>query len=156
MSRRKARETALQMLFQLDVGQNEWQMAQVTLDNADLTEINKDFAAKLVLGARENMQQIDLLINSRSREWNVDRLANVDKNILRLAIYELEYDTKAAESNIVINEAIELAKKFSTEDSGSFVNAVLDNIKKTHHNNLGDIKGIDEEKGVEQQSDSGY
>jgi N utilization substance protein B len=141
MSRRKARETALQMLFQLDVGQNDWPMVEITLEEAGLTPANKDFAACLVHGAREKMGQIDQMIEARSREWDLDRLANVDKNILRLAIWELTYGLDDLDVNIIINEAIELAKKFSTEDSGAFVNAILDNIVKEVKSN--------KEKGAE-------
>jgi len=127
MGRRAARETALQMLFQMDVGQNDWQMTELTLAEAGLSDVNADFALSLVKGAWDNLTEIDRLIETYAKEWNIKRLANVDKNILRLAVYELKFINEVP-YNVVINEAIELAKNFSTEDSGAFVNGVLDTI----------------------------
>lgn len=127
MGRRAARETALQMLFQMDVGQNDWRMTDLTLAEAGLSEPNAEFALNLVKGTWEKMPEIDRLIEAYAKEWNIKRLANVDKNILRLAVYELKYIDEAP-YNVVINEAIELAKVFSTEDSGAFVNGILDTI----------------------------
>jgi len=127
MGRRAARETALQMLFQMDVGQNDWQMTDLTLAEAGLSELNSEFALNLVKGALEKLSEIDRLIEAYAKEWNIKRLANVDKNILRLAVYELKFIDEVP-CNVVINEAIELAKVFSTEDSGAFVNGILDTI----------------------------
>lgn len=127
MGRRAARETALKMLFQMDVGQNDWQMTDLTLAESGLSELNSAFALDLVKGTWEKLPEIDRLIEAYAKEWNIKRLANVDKNILRLAVYELKFINEVP-YNVVINEAIELAKIFSTEDSGAFVNGVLDTI----------------------------
>ncbi len=127
MSRRKAREYALQMLFQLDVGQNEWQAAEETLTGAKLGEANSDFVRQLVRGTFENLKQLDEIINKYSQEWKVERLANVDKTIIRLAVYEL-FNMPQTPAKIVINEAIELAKVFGTDESASFINGILDSI----------------------------
>lgn len=127
MSRRKARESALQMLFQLDIGQNPWSAAEETLSGAELQPQNADFARQMVKGAWENVEHIDGLINKYLQEWQMDRLANVDKTILRLAVYELEH-MQETPAKIVINEAIELAKVFGNEESAGFVNGILDSV----------------------------
>lgn len=126
MSRRKARESALQMLFQLDVGQNDWQAAENTLAEAEIHESNQEFARQVVRGTLENLEFVDKIINKYSLEWPVDRLANVDKTILRLAIFELAY--METSYKIVINESVELAKIFGGDESGSFINAILDSV----------------------------
>ncbi|MGI6361912.1 MAG: transcription antitermination factor NusB [Bacillota bacterium] len=129
MSRNKARETALQMSFQLDVGKNDWTMAQATLNESGISAENQEFVLSLVQGTLRHLQKIDQLINKYSNQWQVDRLANVDRSILRMAVYELHF-LSGSEPKIAINEAIELAKKYSTEESGAFVNAILDSINK--------------------------
>ncbi|MFH1825396.1 MAG: transcription antitermination factor NusB [Candidatus Firestonebacteria bacterium] len=128
--RRKARELALQMLFQIDFG-------GILLDDvvkSFLEELNenesvKDFALSLVRGALENLDSIDDLIKERLQNWEFNRIANVDKNILRLAVYELLYreDIPVA---VTINEAIEIAKEYSSHESGKFINGILDKIRK--------------------------
>jgi len=125
MTRRKARESAMQMLFQLDVGQNSWEEAVLTLEEADLADSYAAFTEKLVRGAWENAKEIDLIIDKYADQWQVNRLANVDKAVLRIALYELLY-LKETEAPIIINEAVNLVKIFGTEESGSFVNGILD------------------------------
>jgi N utilization substance protein B len=129
MSRRKARETAMQMLFQMDIGKNDWDMACITLENAHLGEENSLFVSSLVQGAHKHLKEIDALIALYAKEeWELDRLAAADRNILRLAIYELRYHQQTPE-NVIINEAVELAKKFGTETSSAFINGLLDKAK---------------------------
>lgn len=127
MGRRKARETSLQMLFQRDVGNNDWDMATITLDEAELSGENAEFALSLVKGVEQNSDAIDQKIQKYARGWDIDRFANIDKSILRLGIYELLF-CQDLSANIVINEAVELAKKFSDGQSAKFVNGVLDSI----------------------------
>ena len=129
MSRSAARKTALQMIFQMDVGKNEWEMALHTLEEKDLAEEDAAFALHLAEGVQKKQAEIDPYIQKESTQWSMDRMANVDKSILRLAVYELMTYPDTAK-NIVINEAIELAKTFSTAESGAFVNGVLDKIAK--------------------------
>ena len=127
MSRSAARKTALQMIFQMDVGKNEWEMALYTLEEKELAEEDAAFALHLAEGALAKQAEIDAYIQKESTQWSIERMANVDKSILRLAIYELMAYPDTAK-NIVINEAIELAKTFSTAESGAFVNGVLDKV----------------------------
>ena len=125
--RRRARETAFLMLYQLGFGANDEQAAEQTLCSLNLDADNAVFARQLVNNARRHTAQSDKLIAAHSREWDFDRLLNIDVTILRLALGELNSDTPAS---IIINEAIELAKKFGDEKSPSFINAVLDAVYK--------------------------
>ncbi|WP_148133206.1 transcription antitermination factor NusB [Candidatus Formimonas warabiya] len=129
MSRRLAREKALQMLFQMDVGQNSLEMAKLTLEETTLSPLDKSFALQLVEGTRNALGELDAYIKKHSAEWDIERLANVDKNVIRMALYEMKYLADIPFS-VSINEAIELAKSFGSEDSGKFVNGILDNIQK--------------------------
>ena len=88
---------------------------------------NDQFAIAIVRGAWDHKAEIDRIIEKYAKEWRLDRFANVDKNILRLAVYELLY-CPAISPNIVINEAIHLAKIYSYSDAGSFINGILDRI----------------------------
>ena len=121
--RRRAREAALLMLYQMDFGGNEAAQAEHTLQSLGLDEERRAFAWQLVKDAREQAPLSDKLIAAHSREWDFERLFNIDVAILRLALSELNSQTPA---NIVINEAVELAKKFGDASSPAFVNAMLD------------------------------
>lgn len=129
MSRRLAREKALQMLFQMDVGHNSLETAKMTLEETDMSPLDKNFALNLVEGTRNCLGELDSYINKYATEWDIERLANVDKNVIRMALYEIKYLSDIPPS-VSINEAIELAKIFGSEESGKFVNGILDNIQK--------------------------
>lgn len=127
--RRRARKLALQMLFQIDLGGVLLDdVVKYFLERSDESEEIKDFALKIVKGTLENLKEIDSLIKERLQNWEFDRISNVDKNILRFAIYELLYrdDIPVA---VTINEAIEIAKEYSGSEAGKFVNGILDRIK---------------------------
>lgn len=138
MSRRATRELALKVLFQVDVGRADPKRAlrytaaqqQVGVDEAEsareLSEDDITFAGELVDGALEHMSAIDQTISDHAKEWRIERMANVDRNVLRLALYEMTYRDDIPVS-VSINEAVELAKKFGTEESGKFVNGILGN-----------------------------
>jgi len=128
--RTKSREFAMQMLFQWDMSQQEpakleakfWRAAKA----ADAT---RDFANQLFEGTTKETAVLDEIIGKHAENWRFERLAAIDRAILRLAIYELRAtDTPP---KVVLNEAIELAKKFSSEESGPFVNGILDAFRKT-------------------------
>ncbi|MCR6545954.1 transcription antitermination factor NusB [Dehalobacterium formicoaceticum] len=129
MSRRLAREKALQMLFQMDVGQNSLEMAKLTLLGAEISPQDESFVLKLVDGTRNCLEELDTCINQYAEEWDIGRMAKVDKNLLRMALYEMKYLEDIPHS-VTINEAIDLAKKFGSEESGKFVNGILDKIQK--------------------------
>ena len=130
--RRLARATALQALYIIDVSGIPEEVAlatqQETLDS--LKENDSSFSRDLVLGTRKFLSQIDQKIAEAATHWRIDRMTSVDRNILRLSTYELSYipDTPA---KVAINEAIEIAREFSTEESARFVNGILDKISKS-------------------------
>lgn len=131
--RRKARELALQLLYQLDVqGEDDpephfddfWLRHPVDPEA-------REFAESLVRGTKMHEAKIDELIARYAENWEMDRMAVVDRNILRQAVFELLWET-AVPPKVAINEALEVAKKFSTHESSRFINGILDRIHKEH------------------------
>ena len=130
-TRRKARESALQMMFSADV---------INPDSNDLTDDywnelgdtesdpkTREFANNLVTGALANKTVIDDRIRTRAEHWRIERMAIVDRNVLRLAVYEFLFEDTP--HTVVINEALEIARRFSTFEATQFINGILDAIK---------------------------
>lgn len=132
MSRRKAREVALQVLFQLDFNSanKDEALDAVVLENGDLSTNAKEYAKAVIEGTQANLEKIDEIISGLSAEWKVKRMAGVDRNIARIAIYEMQLADDKLSPNVAINEAVELAKKFGSEESGRFVNGILGSLTK--------------------------
>jgi N utilization substance protein B len=131
-ARRIARERALQALYQLDVAQGSATeaLASAWASAADEGPPNPEaeqFALVLVNGVVEHLAEIDALIAEHSHNWRLDRMARVDRNVLRLATYELKYCGEIPR-NVTLNEAIELGKLFGTEESSGFINGLLDRL----------------------------
>ena len=127
--RRKGREIALQFLYQLDL-QGEHDAGPHAPDfwaQHPLDEDVRTFADAIVRGATTRQRQIDDIIARYTEHWDLDRMAAVDRNILRLAVYELGWRSDTP-PKVVINEAIEIAKKFGTRESGRFINGILDRV----------------------------
>jgi N utilization substance protein B len=130
--RTKAREAALQILYQIEMTQDPHEKArQVYWENNPADSEIMEFADQLVIGVIQHREPIDQWIAKSSDNWDITRMAAVDKNILRLASYELLY-TEEIPPKVAINEAVELAKKYGDTDSSKFVNGVLDKIHKEH------------------------
>lgn len=129
--RRKAREFALQILFRLNLGHEKLtdEVLQEFWDTNFGSQDVKDYTNALVKGTRGNLSRIDKIISDFAENWTLDRMASVDRNILRFSIYELLHRTEIP-SKVIINEAIEIAKKYGTEESGPFINGILDRIVK--------------------------
>ncbi len=128
--RRKSREFALQMLFQWDLGQQKPAEIEKTFwKPVRAADSTRKFATELFEGAAAKAEASDKLIEQFAVDWKLERFAAVDRNILRLAIYELKVGT--APPNVVLNEALELAKKFSTPESVPFLNGILDAVLKS-------------------------
>lgn len=130
--RTKAREYVVQMLYQVDITGGNW---QETLKNfwefneqEDISAELKEFSAELLGGVAEHMQEIDKKISKYAANWQLERMAFVDRNIMRLGCFELIF-REDIPPKVAINEAVELAKKYSGSESGKFVNAILDQIK---------------------------
>ncbi|UCF67228.1 MAG: transcription antitermination factor NusB [Acidobacteriota bacterium] len=136
-ARHRGREAALQMLYQADQsGDLIEQVLQSFLGLLDgsqteiaLDPVARDFAERLARGVARERDRLDDLIRAGSAHWRIERMAVVDRNVLRLALFELldEPDTPAA---VILDEAVELAKIFGGEESGAFVNGVLDGIRR--------------------------
>ncbi len=155
-NRRKAREYALQILYQWDLSTEQARqrnsggqagMNKITPEdfwrfNPSTEEIKK-FAMTLVEGVWKTLPDLDAEISKYAEHWSIDRMPVVDRNILRFALYELLYIPDIP-SKVTINEAIDIAKKYGTEKSGTFVNAILDKIARGK--NLHTIKGVDIKK----------
>jgi N utilization substance protein B len=129
MKRRKAREYALQFLFQLDIRKEK---PSVTLFKRFWSEHEPDeevraFAEEIVKGTYKHLGKINDQIHACAKNWSLDRMSTVDRNVLRMAVYEILFRMDIPTS-VTINEAIELAKKFGTEESGAFVNGILDSV----------------------------
>jgi len=125
-TRRKAREVALQVLFQIDVSEVDVHEAiELFWNNFESPETARMFSTQLIEGTRSRVKEIDALIKSCSDNWSLDRMSKVDKNILRLAVYELLY-CEDIPPKVTLNEAIDLGKEYGSENSGSFINGILD------------------------------
>ena len=128
-SRRKAREKALQILFQLDFdGADIELICNEFWKTHPVGQKTRDFAEELVRGTIARQESIDEMITSTVANWSIDRLTSVDRTILRFATYELMYMPEVP-PKVTINEAIEIGKTFGTDESGRFINGVLDKIK---------------------------
>lgn len=128
--RSKGREFAMQMLFQWDMSQQDpAKLEKKFWGGAKAAETTRAFANRLFEGAAREVSALDEMIVKHAENWRFERLAAIDRAILRLAIYELRAtDTPP---KVILNEAVDLAKKFSSEDSGAFVNGILDAFRKS-------------------------
>jgi len=126
--RRKARVLALQALYEVDsVGHEAEAAVTHLLANEGLSEENEAFTRELVSGVIHNKEKIDQNIQSFAPAWPIEQIPVIDRNILRLAIFEILFDDKAP-VKVAINEAVELAKRFGTGNSSKFVNGVLGSV----------------------------
>ncbi|MEK6728208.1 MAG: transcription antitermination factor NusB [Candidatus Omnitrophota bacterium] len=130
--RTRAREYALQVLYQMDITRDNYSAA---LDNfwqahseEEIADEMKSFAIELVKGAADNLEMIDKKISQYAANWKLERMAVVDRNILRMSAFELLF-REDIPPKVSINEAVDLAKKYSGSEAGKFVNAILDKIK---------------------------
>ena len=120
----------MQMLFQWDMSQQEFTKLETRFwKSAKAADKTRAFANKLFEGAAKDIAVLDALIVGHSDNWRFERMAAIDRAILRLAIHELRGGETPPK--VVLNEAVDLAKKFSSEESGAFVNGVLDGVRKT-------------------------
>ena len=129
-SRRKSREYAMQMLYQWEIcGYTPAQVEATFFANQRADAEEEGFARHLFEGAIANIDQLDGVVRAHSDNWRLERMAAVDRNILRVALFELLHHPETPPA-AVINEALEIARRFSTGDSVEFVNGVLDGIRK--------------------------
>lgn len=128
LSRRIARELAFQTLFQIDLGRNTPAAAlKYVLDSNDLPEKSAAFLEDVVLGTCRHVKEIDELLARFAEGWTLDRMGSTDRNLLRMALYELVY-REDVPTGVTVNEGVELAKVYGDDESGKFVNGILGNI----------------------------
>lgn len=145
MSRRQARERALQVLFQVDLGGIDPKEAFAQMDeDYGRLDGSEDFTAELVFGVMEKSAFIDGIISAISKDWSLDRIANVDRIIMRLALYEVFFCADIP-NNVSVNEAIELGKTYGGDESGKFINGILGNV-------IENIEEFTSEKPIEQKN----
>ncbi len=130
-TRHKARECALQMLFASDLVHNDCEALVESywneLGDTAIDDKTREFANRLACGTLKNVEAIDELIRTRAQHWRIERMAIVDRNVLRLAVFEfLHQDTP---NGVAINEALEVARRFSTYEATQFINGILDAIR---------------------------
>lgn len=132
-ARRTGRERALQALYQLDMAQGSrpaealasaWEASE---EEGPADPSARQFAEELVEGVQQKAAELDELITEHSHNWRMDRMARIDRNILRLAVYELKYRADVPRK-VTLNEAVELGKRFGSEGSSAFINGLLDRI----------------------------
>ena len=128
--RRRAREEALRILFQIEFEDAEFQKVVAQYwENRKIHDEIKEYSTWLVNGIISHKGEIDNTIQSVSEHWRISRMALVDRNILRMAVFEILYEENIA-SAIIINEAIEIARKYSGDEAATFVNGILDGARK--------------------------
>ena len=132
-ARRKARELALQMLYQHDLSGNTPEMIVTTFEDLQKSKPNtREFATRIFQGTVDNLSKIDDMIAQQADNWRLSRMAVVDRNILRMSIYEFLHEEDTPKL-VIIDEAIEIAKKFGTQKSSQFINGILDGILKRYN-----------------------
>ena len=128
-NRRRSRELAMQALYYMDINQNlSFEMLDLYCESFTLPKKALPFFLKLVKGVVHNRPEIDSYIERFSNNWKIGRMSCVDRNILRLAVYEIFFCSDIP-PKVSINEAIDVGKKFGTEESGAFINGILDSIR---------------------------
>jgi N utilization substance protein B len=127
--RRRSRQFALQVLYQRDVTKQDALKAVTQWkEHFSPNEEKDEFVERIVLGVLRHCQEIDRLIEQYSENWRLERMSIVDRNVLRMAIFELLY-CEEIPPKVTMNEAVDLGKKYGSEDSGSFINGILDRIQ---------------------------
>jgi N utilization substance protein B len=131
-TRRKAREIALQILYQMEVNPGDPAKALAHVwGNVAASPAIKEFVRRIVTGVGEHREVIDKLVAEHSEHWRLDRMDRVDKSILRMGVFELMFCDDIP-FKVAMNEAVDLGKKFGAEESGAFINGILDTISRTH------------------------
>ncbi|AUS96168.1 N utilization substance protein B [Clostridium thermosuccinogenes] len=131
MGRRASREIAMKLLYQLEFQKEDRdEQLNAVLEDNSLTESDREYIKDVVYGVLNNISDIDKTIETNAKGWKINRISKVDLAILRLGIYEIGFREDIPYS-VSVNEAVELAKKYSGEDAGSFVNGILGKVPKS-------------------------
>jgi N utilization substance protein B len=128
MGRRASREAAMKLLYQMEIQKdNKEDQINTTIDEGDFKDKDKVYLIDVVEGVNKNIKDIDDIIKIHAKGWKINRISKVDLSILRLSVFELLYRDDIPNS-VSINEAVELAKKFSSDDASSFINGILSKV----------------------------
>jgi N utilization substance protein B len=128
LSRRKARELAFKVIFQVDqVNADPRDAFAYLLEENNLVDSESEFSWALITGYLQHQEEIDTMISTYSNDWAIDRMSSVDRNLMRLASAEILF-LKGSQAAVAIDEAIEISKKYGEDNSASFINAILDKI----------------------------
>lgn len=134
MGRKAAREIAIKLLFQMEFQkENKEEQIEAVLSENKLTNNDYKYINDVIRGVFDKIDEIDVLIKKYAKGWDPGRMSKVDLSVLRLCIYEVLYREDIPYS-VSVNEAVEIAKKFSSEEAGSFINGILSNISKQETN----------------------
>lgn len=126
--RRQSRELALQILFQTEFAPQMSLSDLATVFDKNFEEPVLKYTYEIVKAVQANKEKIDAKIQEASRHWKIDRMASVDRNIIRVAICEIFFTSELIEPKIAMNEAIEIAKQYGTQEAASFVNGIIDQV----------------------------
>lgn len=143
LERTRARRQALQILYQREITEQSVESILASRSYSDEDGEPSEYARELALGTERNGEAIDGEIESTSQHWSLMRMPFVDRNILRLAVYEILYEPEVPDS-VAINEAVEMAKAYGTDDSPKFVNGVLGKIAEVHGGAPADTNSVDD------------
>ena len=128
--RHQSRETAFKIIYQIDIGKNDMATAlQHTMNNDGLNEREQVFCRELVTAVEEKLTEIDAIIQKHTTGWKVERMMSVDRNLLRLAVYEMLYSAHISPKG-AINEVLDIAKVYGKKESAGFINSILDKVLK--------------------------
>lgn len=132
MGRRASRETVMKLLYQMEIQKEDKdEQVRMTLEENPLSEKDREYITNVINGVSSNMSEIDNVIEKHAKGWKMNRISKVDLSILRLCIYEISFRDDIP-YNVSVNEAVELAKKYSGEEAGAFVNGILSKISKVN------------------------
>jgi len=130
LKRREVRELALKVLYANDIGKNETDsIMQQLFTEENIEETGRDFCRFIVAGVMANIEEIDQLIRKYSNDWPLDRMAGVDRNLMRIALFEFIF-SDGVPGAVAVNEALEVAKNYGSAESPRFINGILGNIMK--------------------------
>jgi len=138
MGRRASREAAMKLLYQLEIQKSDRnEQIDMALEDENLTDNDKKYIRSIIDGVKEKVMLIDSIIEKNSLGWKISRLSKIDLSILRIGIYEILFRQDIPYS-VTVNEAVELAKRYSGEDAGAYVNGLLAKVSRSDANNKSD------------------
>ena len=136
MKPHRARILAMQALFQAEFQEKQTaELVKFEWIDYEIPESEQNFARKIISGVKESLKEIDNLITEHSKNWDIERISPVNKSILRVSIYQLLYMKDEIPAKVIIDEAIKLAKEYAEDDSGRFINGILDTCYKANMRN---------------------